>query len=131
MLTGAGHAQRSCDLSTHQMWHWCQPSLLLHQKRRRRDLRRERLHYPCNWRPMQLCFKRYAVFKKLGLSRPIMWVPRKAKQAATDIFHVLLADAIQHSSAESGDVDAEVAHRLLRASPQLLCRSPPDEDITQ
>ena len=58
--------------------------------------------------------------------QPVMWVPRKSKQAAGEILHDLIVDAVARSGAAAGDADAEISHRLLRASGQLLFRPLPD-----
>ena len=45
--------------------------------------------------------------------QPMVWVPRRCKQAASDILRSLLVQAVDHAQADAGDVEAELAHRLL------------------
>ena len=61
-------------------------------------------------------------------SPPILWVPRRCKAAAAEMLRQLLANAAMHAKASPGNVEAEVAHRLLRAAPQILFRLAPEDD---
>ena len=60
------------------------------------------------------------------LKQPVMFAPRNCRQQASDILHALLNDAVLRSNVGPGDVDAEIAHRLMRASGYILFRQPID-----
>jgi len=61
--------------------------------------------------------------------QPVLWVPRRSKQAASDILCELLAEATQHGVDAEGSVHAEIAHRLTRAAGQILFRPPVDDAV--
>ena len=54
--------------------------------------------------------------------QPVLWIPRRCKQAAAEILLKLIKDAILFGDAPPEDDRAEIAHRLLRACPQILFR---------
>ena len=56
--------------------------------------------------------------------QPVLWVPRRSRQAASGILCDLLSAASEHGEAPEGAVHAEVAHRLARAAGQILFRPP-------
>jgi len=55
---------------------------------------------------------------------PMMWIPRRAKQQIASILREKLAEATRLANAPPGNDDAERAHLLCRAAPQLLLRAP-------
>ena len=54
--------------------------------------------------------------------QPVQWIPRRSKQAAGAALSSLWQNANDAAAAEYGDTAAEISHRLLRASGQLLFR---------
>ena len=56
--------------------------------------------------------------------QPMMWAPRRCKQAASEVLREVLESAVSHCQAEAGDEHAECAHRLLRAVGCILFRAP-------
>ena len=54
--------------------------------------------------------------------QPVLWIPRRCKLAAAEVLRSLLTSATDHASAAQGNEEAEIAHRLLRASGQILFR---------
>jgi len=61
--------------------------------------------------------------------QPVLWVPRRSKQAASSILCDLLAKATQHGEDAEGQTHAEIAHRLIRAAGQILFRPPVDDVV--
>ena len=58
---------------------------------------------------------------------PRLWVPRQVRQQAGATLRGLIAGAAATANAPPGDVNAEIAHLLCRAGPQLLLRYPPEK----
>ena len=58
---------------------------------------------------------------------PPLWVPRRLKQQVAAALRESLDAAIATAGAVEGSIDAEIVHRLARAMPQLLLRSPPGQ----
>ena len=54
---------------------------------------------------------------------PPLWVPRRLKQQVAAVLQESLQAAVTTAGAIDGSVDAEVAHRLAKAMPQLLLRN--------
>ena len=58
---------------------------------------------------------------------PRLWVPRQVRQQVGATLRGLVADAAATADAAPGDANAEIAHLLCRAGPQLLLRYPPEQ----
>ena len=59
------------------------------------------------------------------VASPRLWVPRQVRQQVAAALRELVAGAAATADAAPGDVQAEIAHLLCRAGPQLLLRYPP------
>ena len=54
---------------------------------------------------------------------PMLWVPRRLKSSVAAVLRERVAVATRTATADDFNVEAEIAHRLCRATPQLLLRS--------
>ena len=61
------------------------------------------------------------------VASPRLWVPRQVRQQVAVALRELVAGAAATADAAPGDVQAEIAHLLCRAGPQLLLRYPPQQ----
>jgi len=54
--------------------------------------------------------------------QPMMWAPRRCKQAASEVLQEMVDSLVNHCHVEPGDEHAEYAHRLSRAVGCILFR---------